>query len=437
MNYQHARQYFLELLQECEIVDAHSHTKTPATYYAQGPFDLFTLNSYFSRDAAGILGEQPYAGCTDDEQRWQRLRLMLDKGRNITYWRHNIVTYKKYFDLEDDDVTDANWRDLNAAIRQKTADPGWYDYTSRQAVNIKTQIRNIPWFDDWLTAELVAATDEKIRNATWVQGWDARYFTGTLRMENALFLHRIPMVEQLSRRTKTEITNLASLKSALAALVDLAIGTGAVGIKLAHAYFRTLECGPVEDAAAGRVFLSALRGESLDPAHIRLLQDHIIFYLADLCRERKILFQIHTGLQHMRANLADANPLHLIPLLSAYPDVTFDVFHAGIPFIHESAVLLKLFPNTYANLAWVYVISMAMSRQIVSEYIDLIPSHRIIGFGSDVSFPEFIGSHLDMAFACIANVLADKVENDFLSLDAAKTLIRQMLTDNGMELYKL
>jgi len=159
--------------------------------------------------------------------------------------------------------------------------------------------------------------------------------------------------------------------------------------------------------------------------------------MARVCDERDLLFQIHTGIQHNWANIADGNPLHLMPLLGAFPKVRFDLLHAGIPFIHESAVLGKLYHNAYMNMAWVYVISMAASKQALSECIDLVPGSRILAFGSDVKFPELILGHLEMAFSCISDVLAEKVCKDFLSKREALSLIDKMLLKNGDELYRL
>lgn len=80
---------------------------------------------------------------------------------------------------------------------------------------------------------------------------------------------------------------------------------------------------------------------------------------------------------------------------------------------------------------------MEASRQGLSEYIDLVPGARLLGFGSDVRYPELIWGHLEMARSCIADVLVAKVERDFLSELAAIDLIHKMLHDNAVELYKL
>lgn len=428
---------FLALMKECTVVDCHSHTTTPQRYYAEGPYDLFSLTSYFDRDLAGLADMQALAACPTDEEKWAIYKAALDKGRNVSFWRHNIVTYQKYFGLQDSELTDANWKAVNAAIRANTADPDWYDYVSRRAPKIKTQIRNIPWFDDWAIRDLVTATDEIIRNAQWVEEWDKDYFTATLRMEYALYLWRIPMVEQLSAYTKTPISDLKSLKLALSRMVDMYVERGIIGLKSCHAYFRSLECGPVDETAVSGIFTRALKGEPLTDGERRQFEDCMVRWMLDFCREKDLLFQIHTGMQHCFADVSHSNPLHLTPLLQEYRDVQFDIFHAGMPYIHEFGILCKLFPNAYANFAWTYVISPAMARTALSECIDLIPGNRIMAFGSDVKFPELIGSHLDMAFSCVGDVLEEKIRRDYLSEAEAVSLINKMFTANAHELYRL
>ncbi len=54
-----------------------------------------------------------------------------------------------------------------------------------------------------------------------------------------------------------------------------------------------------------------------------------------------------------------------------------------------------------------------------------------------MSFPEFVYGHLGMARACLADVLTERVERDFLSEAAVRDLLRQMLLDNAFEVYGL
>ena len=93
--------------------------------------------------------------------------------------------------------------------------------------------------------------------------------------------------------------------------------------------------------------------------------------------------------------------------------------------------------HVWLNMCWMYVITMEGSRRALGEWIDLVPGHRLLGFGSDVHFPELVYGHLLMARSCLADVLAEKVDRDFLSERCAIDLARKMMHDNAVELYRL
>ena len=103
----------------------------------------------------------------------------------------------------------------------------------------------------------------------------------------------------------------------------------------------------------------------------------------------------------------------------------------------ELGLMGKHYPNVWPNMAWMYVITMEGSRRTLDEWIDLVPGHRILGFGSDVRLPELVVGHLSMARLCIADVLAKKVTLDLLTEDLAMRLIDQLLRDNPIALYGL
>jgi hypothetical protein len=278
---------------------------------------------------------------------------------------------------------------------------------------LETQVRNVPWFEDW----------------------DPAYFTAILRMEPALELHNSDVRSGLERRLDREIGSLSDATDALAALAAEYRSRGAVGIKLAHAYSRTLATENVPEAAAAPIFARALKGERLSVGETRAVQDHIIYFLAGLAGEMGLVFEIHTGVQANWCNIPESNPLLLMPLILDHKHTRFDLFHAGYPFSREIGMMGKHCPNVWLNMAWMYVVTMEGSRQSLSEWIDLVPAERLLGFGSDVVWPEFIWGHLVMARSCIADVLAQKTERDFLSEAAALDLVSMLLRDNGLRLY--
>ncbi|MGQ9610870.1 MAG: amidohydrolase family protein [bacterium] len=412
------REELFEAMREIRTIDCHSHTILKRDYYKSGQFNLFNLMSYYEREIGATTGKssgQLYASAKSELEKWNMLKSVIERTHNVSYWRHNIVMYRELFDLEDEDVNDDNWEKLNETIKRKTSNPNWYDYVTNDMCKLTTQVRNIPWFEDW----------------------EPEYFTAVLRMESALQLHDKGTRQFLENHLNKTFDSLKSIKQGLADLVEEYKNRGSVGIKLAHAYGRTLSSENVPESIASNIFAKALGGGSLSPGEIKQLQDHIIFFLARLAGEMSLVFQIHTGVQGTYGNIPDSNPLHLIPLISENITTKFDLFHAGYPYSREIGMLAKHWPNVWLNMCWMYVITMEGSRQSLNEWIDLVPGERILGFGSDVGFPEFIYAHLVMARSCIADVLALKVERDFLSKRVAFDLMNKMLRDNAINLYGL
>jgi len=409
------RDRVLAELEQLRTVDCHSHTLLKNEYYDhEGGFGLFNLMDYFARDIFATTGQRIPAEATDKE-RWEFLKGVLDKARNVSYWRHVMVTLQGLFGLEDDDLTDDNWAQVNDAIHEKSRDPDWYHHIIVDVCGIITQVRNVRWYQDW----------------------EPEFFTAVIRMDPALHTVRQEERQRLSQHVGVELPDLAALKTAVATLMQGYKDRGAIGIKLGHAYWRTLAVEEVSEHQAGQVYAKSLQGRELSSDEEHAFQDHMIDWLASLCRDMELIFQIHTGVQNNWAHIPYSNPLHLCPLLRKYKDVRFDLFHAGYPYSREIGMLGKHYQNVWLNLAWCYAVTMAGSRQSLSEWIDLVPGYRLLGFGSDVFAPELIYGHLLMARSCVADVLAEKVARDFLSLDAALDLARKMFYDNPMALYGL
>ena len=414
------RDRLMEEMRALRTVDCHSHTELSSGYYATER-NLFSMQSYFNREIQGQLGvegqgyDELYGACPTDQERWELLRSVVARAGNTSYWRHNLVTYRKFFGLTDPELTDDNWRGVNEAIVSQTSDPDWFRWVTEDVCQLRTQIRNVPWYQDW----------------------EPQYFTSTLRMEQALQLLDAEARQAFAAETNHSLDTLSDLKAALVAYTERYNARGNRGIKLAHAYQRTLDSDDVAESKAAEIYDRVLKGEEPTPVDVKSFQDHLIFFLGQMASDMDLVFQIHTGVQTTWGWIPNSNPIHLLPLIHKYRDVKFDLFHMGYPYVRELGMMGKHCPNVYLNMAWAYVISMAASRQGLSEWIDLVPGARLLAFGSDVHWPEMIYGHLEMARSCIADILEDKVRRDYLSEWAAMDLIRKTFHDNAVELYGL
>ena len=98
---------------------------------------------------------------------------------------------------------------------------------------------------------------------------------------------------------------------------------------------------------------------------------------------------------------------------------------------------MKNFPNVYANLCWVYIISPYAARRILSEWIETLPSNKIFAFGGDYLFVEGAYAHAKIARDNIARVLTEKIEEGYFSSTDAVDFANKILRENPLEIYQL
>ncbi len=144
----------------------------------------------------------------------------------------------------------------------------------------------------------------------------------------------------------------------------------------------------------------------------------------------------HTGLQAGNYNrIQNANPLLLQSLFEEFPRARFDLFHGGMPWTREIAVLAKYFPGVHLNMAWMHIINTVQARAALSEWLDMVPNNKIFGFGGDYAIVEKVYGHLTLARQNIAHVLTEKIEGGALSRSEASMVARRLLFDNPSDFY--
>lgn len=213
-------------------------------------------------------------------------------------------------------------------------------------------------------------------------------------------------------------------------------------LKISIAYERSLDFPEVaeEDAAiAFRLWLEQVK--QMPDEGILMpepLQNFMMHQILSRAARDRLIIQIHTGLQEGNGNLlANSNPLALNPLILRYPEIGFDLFHIGYPFIGEVCTLAKMFANVSINMCWSHIIAPVAARRALSEFLDAVPAGKISAFGGDYLFPDGIPGHLQLARENVAAVLAEKVQSHVLDEDQARLLGRRLFYDNPRRIFRL
>ena len=148
-----------------------------------------------------------------------------------------------------------------------------------------------------------------------------------------------------------------------------------------------------------------------------------------------MVIAVHTGYW---GDFRELDPLHMIPMLERFPDTKFDIYHLGYPWVRETLMLGKGFPNVWLNFCWTHIISQRFAVAGLDEAIDLVPMNKILIFGGDYSLAvEKVYGHLVMAREDVAEVMARRLREGLMSESQAMDVIRKWFWDNPKELYNL
>lgn len=203
---------------------------------------------------------------------------------------------------------------------------------------------------------------------------------------------------------------------------------GAVALKNATAYDRNQIYGIPAKEQAGQAFGNSDATE----AEIRDFQDYIMFKLAQAAEETGLPMQIHTGL----GILEGTRPIGLRKLISEFPGVKFDLFHAGFPWTSDTLALLHNYSNTVVNICWLPMISTREAADFIVKALEISSVKRIC-WGCDTwSSEESLGAIL-AARHVLSGALAEMVADGAFDLEYARYAAKRVLYDNPKELYGL
>jgi hypothetical protein len=393
-------------------------------------FDLFD-RTYVKGDfvSAGMPVDDWVREEFDPEEGWRNIRPYIHRVRNTSYYRSLMGAFRDLYDFTDDELNDANWRDLSDRIQAANKREDWYHHVLKEKARIEVSLLHrtdpdvygterefcvpVLWVDPLLYgyANLVLLERK-------VQRQILRYGREALQKEHGLPLNSfddyLALVDRVFR-TATE--------------------NGAVAAKSVAAYRRILLFEPVGRSEAERIFLKP--DSEVTPAEAKAFQDCIMHLIVQKTIQYELPFQFHTGLQHGFGNvLANSHPLHLNNLLFTYPEAKFVLFHGSYPFGGELSVLAKTYANVYLDFNWLPLVSPAVAERNLAEWLDTVPGSKL-EWGGDCQHVEAVYGHVLQVRRVLARVLSEKVARGDFDEEVAVDLARKLLRDNVWEIYNL
>jgi predicted TIM-barrel fold metal-dependent hydrolase len=100
-------------------------------------------------------------------------------------------------------------------------------------------------------------------------------------------------------------------------------------------------------------------------------------------------------------------------LLDNNPDTTFDLFHAGYPWMNDVLAMASERPNLLVDTCWLPIISPSAAVRFYSEYPEVAyRSDTLLWGGDNRHAEETYGAALTFK-DCLAKAVADKVEGGY------------------------
>lgn len=387
------------LLREMPVVSSHCHHGQPELHAG---LDLDTL---LSSSYVGWCGVEP--GQTPKE----RERFLDQVGANTYFvWLSKAIA-ELYGAGE---IGAENWGAASAAISEAHADPEHHFRLLSERCRYRFAVQDSYWDPG---SDL--GRSHLFRPTYRINAWAMCYRRGVVDHNGNSPWHE----PGFDPRTLDEYLDL------LEAAIGRARSNGAVAIKSALAYDRPVALDDPDIEAARRAFRSDGEVRRADQL---AFGDVVMHRICRIARDLGLPLQVHLGL----GIISGSRPMLFEPVIAAYPDVIFDLFHGGYPWCNEIGGLLHNYANVVADLCWLPLISTSAAVRALHEYLDVAQSSDRIIWGDDTwTAEEAYGALLAWGYV-VARVLSERVSDGLCSVAQAERLAGKLMHANAERLFE-
>lgn len=348
---------------------------------------------------------------------WATIAEMIRRVRFVSYYRWLVRGLCDLYDLPDRELTERSWRALVADVPRRSASPNWIGETLDRA-RVVACIWDPYWkAGTWTVPEGRFRPSFRINSAVVAHHPDASDF------ENS------NLIRDWSAGLDIDVRTLSHLEELIDKVLRRNVAAGCRSIKSALAYDRTLAVGLARRTDAFRIF--GTPPATISQADRTLFGDYVVRFVLDRARDLGLVVQVHTGL----ARLDSSNPLLLESVIREHPEVVFDLFHGGYPWIRTSAAMAHNHPNVRLNLTWLPQLSSEAAVAALKEWLQIVPQADRISWGADCSTVEESYGAVLAAKHCVERALRELMADGYFDEATALSAARSILHDAGSSIY--
>jgi uncharacterized protein len=413
-----------EFVDALPVFDTHEHLRPLAQLRDTINTTVLLRESYLQRCVRAADGSAhgvgPALEIPLDQDSWDTVSSVLARTRFTSYYHWLIKGLLALYDgLSGSlDLTRRDWEYLSAELPRRYADgESWL-----AEVLDRANITAVIWDPFW-KAGTWDVPNTRFRPSLRINSSLVAFHPSASDFENS------NLIRDWSSYFELEVGSLKDLEKLMDLVLEANLRAGCRSLKAAIAYDRTLEVGAPTPSYAGRMF--GTPEECLTDRERLAFGDYVVHAWLRRAREHRLVFQVHTGI----GRLSGSNPLLLEPLLQHYPDVVFDIFHGGYPWVHHVGALAHNYPNVRLNLTWLPQISTEVAVAALKEWLQVVPQVDRISWGADCSLVEEAYGSLLAARHTVARALSELVEDGFFDLSSAKRAARSILSGAGTAIF--
>jgi glucuronate isomerase len=124
-------------------------------------------------------------------------------------------------------------------------------------------------------------------------------------------------------------------------------------------------------------------------------------------------------------------------LAGQFEDFHFNLATSSEVYIHDTAILAKHFPNLSVAGYWWHTFYPGLIRKSLEMRLDTVPMGKIVGFFSDAYHVEWCYPKLKLVKKVLGDVLVERVQSGWYSLDDARAIIPAILHDAARDIYHM
>ncbi len=409
-----------EYLDSVPAIDTHEHLM-PFQNFQTKPGSRRGANLHTLWKSSYYTWYNPLTPWTESmpfEAWWQKAREDFKNARATSFYRYQLPIYDDLYGVEFEALTDEQARQLNDRIVENYRDQKWTYEVITQRANIELIVNDPFW--NRLGMETIWGFEAPVLNVTSLtRGYHPSSYVRAPNEDPYLY----------AEKNNLPITTLDEYVAVIDTIFAEAKRRDVVCLKTTLAYERTLRFENVPKERAAPHF--GKKKADLSAAEIKEFEDYIMWRLVELSARHDLPFQIHTG----QARIQSSNPLQLVDMIAANRDTKFILFHGGYPWVDDAGVIVQRHSShVWIDSCWLPTLSYNMAKRAYHEWLDGMPSNRIL-WGGDCLHADGIYGATEFTRRCLAEVLAERVDRGDLKEEYARRIGRQILRENALELF--